>query len=95
MFSYSKSSEFLWLFLVLVLTTLVFFLLNIGAGTELSKEVFGLKLPISMIIFYALNTFVFFGVKEFFRKYTEKLPNIIIVVSGMLVVMSIVFLNLS
>lgn len=43
--------------------------------TTFSEEIFGIGVLWCCLIFFALNTFVIFGIKEYFRKYSNRFPN--------------------
>ncbi|MFD0862700.1 hypothetical protein ACFQ1M_10840 [Sungkyunkwania multivorans] len=94
MFKYSRAAEILWLLFVFLLTTIIVVWLGLSFDKKAGSQLFGLSIPVCVFVFFSLNTFVFFGVKEFFRKYTQRLPNVIIIVSGILVVCSLVYLNM-
>ena len=52
----------------------------------------GLNLFLEILIFFVFSTFVVFGIKGFFEMYSQKTSNIIIFVSGVLLVFVIFIL---
>ncbi|SFE88099.1 hypothetical protein SAMN04488131_10586 [Flavobacterium xueshanense] len=52
----------------------------------------GLNLFLEILIFFVFSTFVVFGIKGFFEMYSQKTSNIIISVSGVLLVFVIFIL---
>jgi hypothetical protein len=89
--------EFCLLATVLLLTsTVVMFFMNMDVSAEapISRTVFGIDLNYCIVIFYAFNLFLFFGVKEFFWRYERKFPNTIILSSGIILTISLLVLNI-
>lgn len=89
--------EFCLLATILILTTtvVVFFTnMDVSGETPISRILFGIDLNYCIVIFYALNTFLFFGIKEFFWRYQRKLPNTIIMLSGFILTISLLILNI-
>jgi hypothetical protein len=62
--------------------------------TTPTKTIFGIDATYCIIIFYAFNTFLFFGIKEFFWRYERKFPNTIIMLSGAILTISLLILNI-
>ena len=58
------------------------------------RALFGIDLKYCIVIFYAFNTFLFFGIKEFFWRYERKFPNTIIFLSGAILTISLLILNI-
>mgnify|MGYP003498161870 FL=1 len=52
----------------------------------------GLNLFLEILIFFVFNTFVVFGIKGFFEMYSQKTSNIIISISGVLLIFVIFIL---
>ncbi|KVV13796.1 hypothetical protein AP058_03165 [Flavobacterium sp. TAB 87] len=52
----------------------------------------GLNLFLEILIFFVFSTFVVFGIKGFFEMYSQKLSNIIIFISGVLLIFVIFIL---
>ncbi|AXG69910.1 hypothetical protein KORDIASMS9_02138 [Kordia sp. SMS9] len=89
--------EFCWLATVILLTSTV---ITIFTNTDVAVEatpartLFGIDLTYCIVIFYAFNTFLFFGIKEFFWRYERKFPNTIIMFSGAILTISLLILNI-
>lgn len=90
--------EFCWLATVLLLTSTVIMIFN---APDLSMQasiarpmLFGIDMSYCIVIFYAFNTFMFFGIKEFFWRYERKFPNTIIIFSGFILTISLLILNI-
>lgn len=89
--------EFCLLATILLLTsTVVMLFINMDASSEIpvSRTLFGIDLNYCIVIFYAFNTFLFFGIKEFFWRYERKFPNTIIMFSGAILTISLLVLNI-
>jgi len=89
--------EFCLLATILLLTsTVVMLFINMDVATEtpISRTLFGIDLNYCIVIFYAFNTFLFFGIKEFFWRYERKFPNTIIMLSGTILTISLLVLNI-
>jgi len=89
--------EFCLLATILLLTTTVvmfFTNMDISGQTPISRTLFGIDLNYCIVIFYAFNTFLFFGIKEFFWRYQRKFPNAIIMFSGIILTISLLILNI-
>ncbi len=89
--------EFCLLATILLLTsTVVMLFINMDVSTEMpiSRTLFGIDLNYCIVIFYAFNTFLFFGIKEFFWRYERKFPNTIIMLSGTILTISLLILNI-
>jgi hypothetical protein len=86
-----------WLFLAL---TMSFVLVScIESAVLQSSAVFhaqntflGLNLFLEILIFFVFNTFVVFGIKGFFEMYSQKTSNVIISISGALLIFVIFIL---
>lgn len=90
--------EFCWLATVILLTsTVITIFTNADISTETvapARTLFGIDLTYCIVIFYAFNTFLFFGIKEFFWRYERKFPNTIIMFSGAILTISLLILNI-
>lgn len=91
--------EFCWLATIILLTsTLVTIYMNTELTTSQSvapeRTLFGIDMSYCVVIFYAFNTFLFFGIKEFFWRYQRKFPNSIIMFSGAILTISLLILNI-
>jgi len=98
MYKIKNLQELFWLFTVLIFTS-VFVLTSNTLPVETTKiyslnNVFGISTMYCILIFCALNVFLFFGIKEFFRRYSKKLPNTIIMFSGIVLTISLLILNI-
>ena len=84
-------SQIKWVLLALVISfVLVSFFENTvlqnGTIVKAQHTFLGLNLFLEILIFFAFSTFVVFGVKGFFEMYSQKASNIIIFISGVLLV---------
>lgn len=89
--------EFCWLTAVVLLTSTVvtiFINTDFTAQSAPARTLFGIDLNYCIVIFYAFNTFLFFGIKEFFWRYERKFPNAIIMFSGTILTISLLILNI-
>lgn len=89
--------EFCLLATILLLTsTVVMLFINMDVSSEIPvpRTLFGIDLNYCIVIFYAFNTFLFFGIKEFFWRYERKFPNTIIMFSGAILTISLLVLNI-
>ena len=90
-------SQIKWVLLALVIS---FVLVSVFENTVLQSGIvvkaqhtfLGLNLFLEILIFFAFSTFVVFGVKGFFEMYSQKASNIIIFISGVLLVFAIFIL---
>ncbi|EID75770.1 hypothetical protein [Imtechella halotolerans] len=92
-----SKKEAYWLLLSVILTIMMLLALNhtaLDTTTTFSEEIFGIGVLWCCLIFFALNTFVIFGIKEYFRKYSNRFPNTVIFVSGSILILSIILLSL-
>ena len=90
-------SQIKWMFLALLISfALVSCFENTGLQTSIivkAQHTFlGLNLFLEILIFFVFSTFVVFGVKGFFEMYSQKTSNIIIFISGVLLVFVIFIL---
>ena len=84
-------SQIKWIFLALVIS---FVLVSCFESTVLQSSIaskaqhtfLGLNLFLEILIFFVFSTFVVFGIKGFFEMYSQKTANIIISISGVLLV---------
>ncbi len=89
--------EFCLLASILLLTStvvMIFTNMDVSAEAPLSRTLFGIDLNYCVVIFYAFNLFLFFGIKEFFWRYERKFPNTIILSSGIILTISLLILNI-
>ena len=91
-------SQIKWMFLVLIIS---FVLVSCFENTVLQNCIvfkaqhtfLGLNLFLEILIFFVFSTFVVFGIKGFFEMYSQKTSNIIISISGALLVFVIFILS--
>ncbi|WP_160131054.1 hypothetical protein [Kordia antarctica] len=89
--------EFCWLVTVVLLTStvvMIFISSDFTVQSAPARTFFGIDLTYCIVIFYAFNTFLFFGIKEFFWRYERKFPNSIIMLSGAILTISLLVLNI-
>lgn len=90
--------EFCWLATVIMLTSTVVMIFTntnlTGEAVTPTRTLFGIDIAYCIVIFYAFNTFLFFGIKEFFWRYERKFPNTIIMFSGAILTISLLILNI-
>ena len=90
-------AELKWVLLALVIT---FFLVSsidsvaLISNTEVGvpQTFLGLNLFLEILVFFAFSTFVVFGIKGFFEMYSQRVSNLIIFSSGVLLVFVIFIL---
>jgi ABC-type transport system involved in multi-copper enzyme maturation permease subunit len=58
--------------------------LNDSVVVKAPNTFLGLNLFLEILIFFVFSTFVVFGIKGFFEMYSQKTSNVIILVSGVL-----------
>lgn len=98
MFSRVLIAELKWILLALAIS---FFLVNsINSGVLLStteievpQTFLGLNLFLEILVFFVFSTFVVFGIKGFFEKYSRKFANVIIFISGVSMAVAIFILS--
>lgn len=83
--------------LVAFAVTGVMITLNFGSGflTQGSPAdtFLGVNLFLEILVFFAFNIFVVFGIKGFFERYTKQFCNSLILVSGSVLFMVLIFLG--
>lgn len=87
-----------WIFFALIIS---FVLVSFFENTVLQSSIevkaqhtfLGLDLFLEILIFFVFSTFVVFGIKGFFEMYSQKTSNIIISISGVLLVFVIFILS--
>ena len=87
-----------WIFFALIISfVLVSFFENaiLQSSIEVKAQhtFLGLNLFLEILIFFVFSTFVVFGIKGFFEMYSQKTSNIIISISGALLVFVIFILS--
>jgi hypothetical protein len=86
-----------WLFLALTMSFVLVcgvesVVLQNNAVFKAHNTFLGLNLFLEILIFFVFNTFVVFGIKGFFEMYSQKTSNIIISISGVLLIFVIFIL---
>ncbi len=66
--------------------------LQSGAMFKAQNTFLGLNLFLEILIFFVFSTFVVFGIKGFFEMYSQKTSNVIIFISGVLLIFVIFIL---
>lgn len=98
MFTRVIKSELKWLLLALAITLVFVNIINVNNYTRdvqsgLSHTFLGLNLFLEILVFFAFNTFVVFGIKGFFEMYSQRFANAIIFVSGVFLAVVIFILS--
>lgn len=91
-------SEIKWIAIAFVISfTLVVFLndnvILVSGNTNSNDSFFGLSNFFENLVFFNFSTFLVFGVKGFFEMYSQKISNVIIITTGLLLVLAIFFLS--
>lgn len=77
-------NEVFMLLSILFITIAAYKIANYNIGYSGKESYFGFSPSMCITTFSSLNIFIFFGVKEFFQKYKNPLPNAFIGVSGLI-----------
>ena len=88
--------EYKWMVLPSVISItlgVVLFGIMYDHDSRMAPVVLESSLVFEILVFLALGTFVVFGVKGFFEKYSQKLANAVIFVSGVLLAAAIFLLS--
>lgn len=91
-------SEFKWIALVFVISFLLVTFLNSNAlflieNSSSQNTFFGLNSFLENVVFFIFSTFVVYGIKGFFETYSQKIPNLIMIVSGGLLALAVIILS--
>ena len=91
-------SEIKWMTFALVITFIHVAIFNsnvvlVSGNANINNSFFGLSKANEIATFFVFNTFVVFGIKGFFEMYTHKIANVIIIVTGTLLTLTIMFLS--
>jgi hypothetical protein len=86
-----------WMFLALIISFVLVScfenaVLQSSTVVKAQHTFLGLNLFLEILIFFVFSTFVVFGIKGFFEMYSQKTSNIIISISGVLLVFVIFIL---
>jgi hypothetical protein len=98
MFTRVIKSEMKWLLLALAITLVLTNVINAnsftrGVQVDAPQTFLGLNLFLEILVFFAFNTFVVFGIKGFFEMYSQRFANAIIFVSGVFLAVVIFILS--
>jgi hypothetical protein len=98
MFTRVIKSEMKWLLLALAITLVLTNVINAksfirGVQVDAPQTFLGLNLFLEILVFFAFNTFVVFGIKGFFEMYSQRIANAIIFVSGVFLAVVIFILS--
>ncbi len=91
-------SEIKWITFALISTFILVTIFNsnavlVSGNTSANNSFFGMSKAIEMVAFFIFNTFVVFGIKGFFEMYSHKITNVIMIITGTLLTMTIMFLS--
>ncbi|MFM2214587.1 MAG: hypothetical protein RL427_1850 [Bacteroidota bacterium] len=91
-------AEMKWVLISIVVTFLLLFLLkdsiNLIGGNVVDLHLFiGLNNFLEVLTYFTFSTFVVFGVKGFYEMYSDKISNVIMIVSGLVLVVIIFILS--
>ncbi len=86
-----------WIVLALLISFVLvrFFenaVLQCSIGVKTQNTFLGLNLFLEILIFFVFSTFVVFGIKGYFEMYSQRFSNIILAISGVLLVFVIFIL---
>ena len=98
MIAKSVISEIKWITFALIITFILVTIFNsnalLGSGnTNNYIPFFGLSIAIEIVAFFIFSTFVVFGIKGFFEMYSHRIANVIMIVTGLLLTLIIMFLS--
>lgn len=98
MFTRVFKSEIKWLLLALAITLVLVNIINANSFTRepqfgVSQTFLGLNLFLEILVFFAFNTFVVFGIKGFFEMYSQRFANAIIFICGVFLAVVIFILS--
>jgi hypothetical protein len=91
-------SEIKWITFALIITFILVTIFNsnvvlVRGNANAYTSFFGLSKAIEIAAFFIFNTFVVFGIKGFFEMYSHKITNVIMIVTGTLLTLAIMFLS--
>ncbi|SCY52233.1 hypothetical protein [Flavobacterium caeni] len=92
------AAEIKWIILAFVIALILVSSVNSVLVAEDASGVvkptfFGLNLFMEILVFFVFSTFVVFGIKGFFEMYSQKVANIIIFVTGVIMTVAIFILT--
>lgn len=90
-------SELKWVLLALVISLVLVESVNssslmVAVGSGVPQTFFGLNLFLEILVFFVFSTFVVFGIKGFFEMYSQKFANVVLFISGLLLMVVIFIL---
>jgi len=91
-------SEIKWITFALIITFILVTIFNsntllVSGNANNSTSFSGLSKTIEMAAFFIFSTFVVFGIKGFFEMYSHRIANVIMIVTGLLLTLIIMFLS--
>jgi membrane protein implicated in regulation of membrane protease activity len=91
-------TEFKWIIIALIITYSMIAYLNgnfaiLGGGYDSHHTFLGLSMFLEILVFFIFSTFVVYGIKGFFENYSQKKTNVILVLTGSLMMLVIMFLS--
>jgi len=97
MISRDLMTQIKWMLLALVISFVLVIVFegtvsNGGIVLKAQNTFLGLNLFLEILIFFAFSTFVVFGAKGFFELYSQKTSNIIVFISGVVLIFVICIL---
>lgn len=98
MIAKAVTSEIKWITFALIITFILVAIFNsnvvlVSGNTDTNNSFFGLSKAIEIAAFFVFSTFVVFGIKGFFEMYSHKITNVIMIVTGTLITLAIMFLS--
>lgn len=91
-------AEMKWVLISIIVTFILLFLLkdsiNLIGGNVVDLHLFiGLNNFLEILTYFTFSTFVVFGVKGFYEMYSDRISNVIMIVSGLVLVFIIFILS--
>ncbi len=91
-------AEIKWMLLALVITFILVSSINSNViinktDVGVPQTFLGLNLFLEILVFFVFSTFVVFGIKGFFEMYSHRIANLIIFITGVILVLVIFILS--
>jgi len=91
-------TEMKWVLISIIVTFILLFLLkdsiNLIGGNVVDLHLFiGLNNFLEILTYFTFSTFVVFGVKGFYEMYSDRISNVIMIISGLVLVFIIFILS--
>jgi hypothetical protein len=91
-------TEMKWVLISIIVTFILLFLLkdsiNLIGGNVVDLHLFiGLNNFLEVLTYFTFSTFVVFGVKGFYEMYSDRISNVIMIISGLVLVFIIFILS--